>query len=398
MSALSLTKERLGKHRLEVKSGDFEAFKELTMRETQIKDWPFADEVKKNIPIYSSSSFEKNASDPEKRNLLLAELVDAFLNGPGVIAIKQAISDHEIIDDATKIFDQIITEQQSLQQNGGGDHFAKPGANDRIWNAVEKHCLADPENFARYYASHSIALPCEAWLGPNYQVTAQVNRVNPGGQSQQPHRDYHLGFMQPEQMVQYPTHVHLLSPVLTLQGAVAHCDMPIESGPTQLLPYSQSYPQGYVAFSRSEFQEFFAEHHVQLPLEKGDAVFFNPALMHAAGSNTTKDIFRMANLLQISSAFGQAMESINHEAMVRAIYPKLAKLKKEKILDNLEISNVIYASASGYPFPTNLDTDPPVGGLAPKSQVELIQDSLNSDLNVSEFNTLISEQLKRREA
>ena len=59
---------------------------------------------------------------------------------------------------------------------------------------------------------------------------------------------------------------------------------------------------------------------------------------------------------------------------------------------------MIYASASGYPFPTNLDTDPPVGGLAPKSQVELIQDSLNSDLNVSEFNTLISEQLKRREA
>ena len=52
--------------------------------------------------------------------------------------------------------------------------------------------------------------------------------------------------------------------------------------------------------------------------------------MHAAGSNTTKDIFRLANLLQISSAFGQAMESINHEAMVRAIYPKLAMLKKEE--------------------------------------------------------------------
>ena len=100
MSALSLTKERLGKHRLEVKSGDFEAFKELTMRETQIEDWPFADEVKKNIPIYSSSSFEKIASDREERNLLLAELVDAFLNGPGVIAIKQAISEHDIIDDS----------------------------------------------------------------------------------------------------------------------------------------------------------------------------------------------------------------------------------------------------------------------------------------------------------
>ena len=32
-----------------------------------------------------------------------------------------------------------------------------------------------------------------------------------------------------------------MSPVLTLQGAVAHCDMPIESGPTMLLPYSQRF-------------------------------------------------------------------------------------------------------------------------------------------------------------
>ena len=40
---------------------------------------------------------------------------------------------------------------------------------------------------------------------------------------------------------EYPTHVHLLSPVLTLQGAVAHSDMPVESGPTMYLPYSHQY-------------------------------------------------------------------------------------------------------------------------------------------------------------
>ena len=34
----------------------------------------------------------------------------------------------------------------------------------------------------------------------------------------------------------YPAHLHRMSPVLTLQGAVAHCDMPVESGPTMLLP------------------------------------------------------------------------------------------------------------------------------------------------------------------
>ena len=53
---------------------------------------------------------------------------------------------------------------------------------------------------------------------------------------------------------------------------------------------------------------YFAEHHVQLPLRKGDAVFFNPALYHGAGANISTDIRRMANLLQISSPFGRAME------------------------------------------------------------------------------------------
>ena len=41
-----------------------------------------------------------------------------------------------------------------------------------------------PTNFIDYYCSEAIALASEAWLGPNYQVTAQVNRVNPGGEAQ----------------------------------------------------------------------------------------------------------------------------------------------------------------------------------------------------------------------
>ena len=40
----------------------------------------------------------------------------------------------------------------------------------------------------------------------------------------------------PDELAAYPAHLHRMSPVLTLQGAVAHCDMPIESGPTMLLP------------------------------------------------------------------------------------------------------------------------------------------------------------------
>ena len=52
-----------------------------------------------------------------------------------------------------------------------------------------------PQVFAEYYANDALAIVCQAWLGPRYQVTSQVNVVNPGGTQQVPHRDYHLGFV-----------------------------------------------------------------------------------------------------------------------------------------------------------------------------------------------------------
>ena len=53
------------------------------------------------------------------------------------------------------------------------------------------------------------------------------------------------------------------------------------------LPHSQKYGAGYLAFHDPAFTAYFEEHHVQLPLDKGDAVFFNPALFHGAGTNHT---------------------------------------------------------------------------------------------------------------
>src|SRR5262249_27251762 len=150
-------------------------------------------------------------------------------DGPGVLVLQGAFDDEQLVDAVTGQFHALIGEERG--RTGGGDHFGKAGANDRVWNALEKLALRDPEVFARYYGNDLLALICEAWLGPGYQMTSQVNRVNPGGAAQSPHRDYHLGFMSGEIAGRYPAHVHRLSPVLTLQGAVAHVDMPLESGP-----------------------------------------------------------------------------------------------------------------------------------------------------------------------
>ena len=172
------------------------------------------------------------------------------------------------------------------------------------------------------------------------------------------HRDYHMGFQTAAQIAEFPYHAHLLSPALTLQGAVAHCDMPVETGPTLYLPFSQTYAPGYFAYSLPEFQTYFTEHHVQLPLAKGDMAFFNPALFHAAGTNRTKDVRRMANLLQVSSAYGRAMETVDRAQISVSVFPALAQMKMDKRSE----ANVIAACAEGYAFPTNLDRDPPIGG------------------------------------
>lgn len=370
---------------LNAESGDFETFKRLVSQTTNAGDVPLAAEVLRNIPVYDGAMVDQAATDGATRAALKAEWARVFSAGAGVIVIKQAVRDHGAIDRATEVFENIIQQEKS-QSTGKGDHFAKPGANDRIWNSLEKHCLADPANFAAYYSCEAFALAAEAWLGPAYQMTAQVNRVNPGGAAQKPHRDYHLGFMSAERMAEYPAHIHGISPVLTLQGALAHCDMPVETGPTLVLPFSQQFFEGYLAFGRPEYQAYFADNYVQLPLEKGDAVFFNPAVMHGAGTNHTADRYRLVNLFQVSSAFGRAMESVNRTAMCRALYPVLKAADK-----GVNVANVIAASAEGYPFPTNLDRNPPIGGIAPKTQAAFMAEALADGWTEAAFDQVLND-------
>ncbi|WP_405674210.1 phytanoyl-CoA dioxygenase family protein [Streptomyces canus] len=349
---------------------DLDSFRALVERAADPADYPHAAAVERNVLLYDAERV-RGAKD---RREVQEELVRALADGPGVVVFQGAFPDQAVVDRFTEVFDSLIREQYAAGTTAG-DHFAKPGANERVWNALEKAALYDPSAFADYYANPVLALVSEAWLGPGYQVTSQVNVVNPGGLAQTVHRDYHLGFLSDEVAAAYPAHVHRLSPVLTLQGAVAHCDMPVESGPTLYLPFSQMFEPGYLAWRRPEFQAYFKEHHVQLPLAKGDAVFFNPALFHAAGTNRTTDVRRMANLLQVSSAFGRAMETVDREAVSNAVYPALLRRRTDGA-DAEWLDNVIAASAEGYPFPTNLDSDPPVDGLAPPSQADLVRRAL----------------------
>ena len=60
-----------------------------------------------------------------------------WLNGPRIVVLKREQPDTALIDETSEVSPVLIAEQKAAGQSAG-DHFAKPGANDRVWNALEK--------------------------------------------------------------------------------------------------------------------------------------------------------------------------------------------------------------------------------------------------------------------
>ncbi|MCB1378280.1 MAG: phytanoyl-CoA dioxygenase family protein [Alphaproteobacteria bacterium] len=376
-------------------SCSLEEFRSLVERRATSTDYPLAKAIERNVPIYDAAEVEAGAGDRAMALGFMAEWHRIFLDGPGIVVFRGAIRDMNLLDAVSEVLRQIIAEEREAT-GGKGDHFAKAGANARVWNSHEKLCLQAPKLYARYAANDVVDLVSRSWLGPLYQITCQVNLVYPGGKAQVPHRDYHMGFQQEHHLQEYPATVHRLSAALTLQGGISHCDMTIESGATKFLPYSQTYVPGYFATLRPEFRAYFEEHYVQLPLAKGDALFFNPALFHAAGSNVTRNVERLANLMQIGSGYGRSIEIVDRARMTKHIYPTMLAMLKDGRLAGRAIETLIAATAEGYPFPCNLDIDSPLSGMAPPSQQDILRQAVKEMWPPERLNLAIDAHVARR--
>ena len=354
-------------------SGDTELdrFQAICDQTSDLELYRFADSIEQNIVIYQGDTLREGIVDAGEESELKAELGSCLRDGPGIFVIRGAFQDVAVIDDMTAVFLKIVADEKS-SLGEVGDHF---GDNERIWNSFQKVCLAAPELFVEYYGNPLLALAAHVWLGPYYQITAQVNNVKSGGKAQSPHRDYHLGFQSAKIAAEFPTHTHVMSQFLTLQGSVAHTDMPLESGPTLFLPFSHQFPAGYLAFHDEDFAAVFDEQKSQIPFNKGDVVFLSPALFHAAGTNQSESD-RIANLVQISSAFGRPMESVNRQAMIERTYPILLDMTRRGAISSRTVRDTVAALADGYSFPTNLDSDPPIGGNVPLTAQQMIHEAL----------------------
>ena len=370
---------------------DYDDLAKICSQKTLQEDYPFADSVSNNVVIYDANYLETFIGNSENELRLKTELHQVLEGGPGVFVIRNLYR-HDAIDQSNNIFEKIV----ESEGNTSNDHFAS-GTNTRIWNAFQKVALEDPEAFISYYSNNLLKLVAESWCGPNSQMTAQVNIVRPGGEMQKPHRDYHLGFQENQVVELFPISAHRLSNYLTLQGGVAHTDMPLASGPTMVLPYSQQYELGYLAWRDNACTDFFNDNAVQNQMNKGDGIFFNPALLHGAGSNTTKDFHRIGNLLQISSPFGKTMERIDYLKIINRIYPLLLEHSINKTLSEKLIENVLVCATDGYAFPTNLDNDKNSNSkLQGMTMFELTKQSLLDLVNLENFSIKLLEHQKIR--
>jgi hypothetical protein len=57
---------------------------------------------------------------------------------------------------------------------------------------------------------------------------------------------------------------------------------------------------------------------------------------------------------------------------------------------------LITAIAFGYPFPTNLDLDPPIDGLAPPSQADLLREAVLNGSRATEYDAALDTCAARR--
>jgi hypothetical protein len=88
---------------------------------------------------------------------------------------------------------------------------------------------------------------------------------------------------------------------------------------------------------------------------------------------------------------------VDREAVVNAVYPVLLRRKRAGA-GREWLETVVAACADGYPFPTNLDLDPPVEGLAPPSQADTVRRALDEERTPQALREALRAGARRRDS
>jgi hypothetical protein len=146
--------------------------------------------------------------------------------------------------------------------------------------------------------------------------------------------------------------------------------MPVESGPTKLLPFSSSSARATWPSPRG-FPRAFRGAPSSCRSQKGDAVFFNPALFHAGARTGRRTSSGWRTSCRSPRPWGARWRRSTARACAGGSTRPFARCARPGGSTTARPRPPSLPAAEGYAFPTNLDTDPPAGGLAPETQAAL---------------------------
>ena len=90
------------------------------------------------------------------------------------------------------------------------------------------------------------------------------------------------------------------------------------------------------------------------------------------------------------------METVDRVRVSQALYPLLLARQERDSWSDKQTANVVAASAEAYSFPTNLDRDQPIDGLAPETQAQLVHKALREQWTPPTFLGALEEHSRRR--
>ena len=296
-----------------------------------------------------------------------AELVRALTDGPGIVVFKQRLRRPGRGRPRDGGVPGSIDAEKAAGAAGGRPlrqaRRQRPGL-----GCAGQAGRRRPEVFADYYANDVLALVSEAWLGPDYQVTSQVNVVNPGGQAQVAHRDYHLGFMDARSRGPLPgpgpPALARRSPCRARSRTATCPSRPARRStcPTRSSTSPATSPSTSRS-SRSTSRSTTSSCRWRRATPRSSTPPCSTAPARTVSTDVTPDGQPAAGVLRVRPRHGDRRPGRDVPGRV----PGAAGEEGGRRVRQATWTTSSPPSAEGYAFPTNLDRDQPIDGLAPQT-------------------------------
>ena len=96
---------------------DLDAFKALCSQKLDPKDVPHSAVINANVPIYDCTALAENIDSDEGRRKIMAEWSKVLMDLSGVIVLRGAYKNTDVIDAASDVFHRIIADEKQKLQN-----------------------------------------------------------------------------------------------------------------------------------------------------------------------------------------------------------------------------------------------------------------------------------------